>query len=1526
MRGNTISIHLDREQIGQTGKLYQYDHGQRLIIEGCELPQVYQVHFSNEKLGKSKPMIGDATGVDIPDEYLLSGEAIHVWIYVTGEDHGETEYHGVINVTRRAKPTDIEPTPQQESTIDQIIGALNDAVDHADEIAESIPGTIDAALEEAKESGEFDGFSPSASVSKSGSTATITITDKTGTTTAQVSDGAKGDPGEAGADGFSPYASVEKNGDTATIVIVDKYGSTVAEVRDGQDGADGYSPTAVVAKSGKTATITVTDKNGTTTATVSDGETGEPGPSGVHYGTTAPTDPDVTVWVNPDGDDTLIDDTAGTGTTNKAWSANKLTNSFAAKADKAGTVLDTTLSRGRKANTTVGTGSFAFGTNVEASGEYSHAEGGDTTAGGAYSHTEGGGTIASGYTSHAEGGSTTASGNTSHAEGGGTTASGGTSHAEGGGTTASGNSSHAEGTGTTASGGASHAEGGGTTASGDSSHAEGGGTTASGNYSHAEGMGTVANGQNSHVGGMYNIADSYTNWPEWTSGTEYSVGDKVKITSGNIVNGYVCTTANTDSEFISSKWVNQNGRMNYAEIIGNGTSTNTRSNARTLDWAGNEELAGDLTVNKGTADEVSVSDLKDAVDTKLDLPSSAGTAGQVLGLDSNLDPVWVNQSSGTDGVTFTPSVSQEGVISWTNDGGRTNPQSVNIKGPKGDTGDPAPSSAVVPAVEDWLDENVAQETGYVLDRTLLLSNAAAPADLVGTIKNEVNDLDDNLYNDIDVVVGGSKEFSDTDTFTHGLGNIRYFSYTSESEYEINKLKIRAYANESTVCKFKLITIEFSGTNVYVRKVSDEITLEDPTGTFEDYTITFDTPFVVPAGQMVGICGSDSNNNNWLYYSEVGTDVSYYVRTQAYTDIVADYRVQTYLPPLYTGKLPITFYSGDKEFIHIYTGEEIEEIAEEAAEELSEDIEAVSNRVDELAENKNSSSSLWQSGVWKNNSDDSVASNDRYICTKNAVPDSAGIIINDDTTNYKYVITAHDMSATYHGKGTYNSSTGEFEMYTNNYITVKEFDLDGLRKKFPTYDFVLSLCKVEDVAVTVSSYFVLRFMNYRFYDKNYIDNAISVNKAIYVSATGNDANSGKLSSEPVLTVNRALELGATDVLVSGGVYEQTIDLSKCNNPFVRIKNITSTGRVIFYAPDSLIAESETLVSGYTKVYSASTTHTFPSTTSKIFQDGVADEATEISDSDRHPLQRGNFYRCEDTKIHKCTSGTLSDALAEIENADVYKWFYDDGTIYFSRPQEITDSHPLRTGLYDTVFLKNGTREKTVEMIGIECKYMRLDLMLSNARIIDCKVSNACGTGIRYDNAIAIELIRCEVANAYYGTLGDGIAATGSASYGMAKGTTISMTDCWVHDNNDDGFSDHVGCESTIIGGLYEHNGKGGILPTGGGNCTCYNVTSRNNAIGFEIAGTNEPVASGRNGQQISCFGCIAKENSEYGFFCNSNIDMTMRLYSCKALNNAIGFSGPYNVESSEMIAVDCSGIGNTTQKQYSITIVTTTLLS
>jgi hypothetical protein len=47
---------------------------------------------------------------------------------------------------------------------------------------------------------------------------------------------------------------------------------------------------------------------------------------------------------------------------------------------------------------------------------------------------------------------------------------------------------------------------------------------------------------------------------------------------------------------------------------------------------------------------------------------------------------------GEDGATFTPSVDADGNLSWTNNKGLSNPPTVNIKGPKGDSGEGGGSS------------------------------------------------------------------------------------------------------------------------------------------------------------------------------------------------------------------------------------------------------------------------------------------------------------------------------------------------------------------------------------------------------------------------------------------------------------------------------------------------------------------------------------------------------------------------------------------------------------------------------------------------------------------------------------------------------------------------------------------------------------------------------------------------------------------------------------------------------------------
>lgn len=203
----------------------------------------------------------------------------------------------------------------------------------------------------------------------------------------------------------------------------------------------------------------------------------------------------------------------------------------------------------RKVNPT-GSGSLSINRKDNTTvGTDSVAVGYDCEASGLYSFAEGQETVASGPESHAEGRNTTASGGDSHAEGLLTTASGIQSHAEGDYTIASGDHSHSEGMRTVASGICSHAEGYYTVASSGDSHAEGLGCQATNLAAHAEGDHTIAASAYQHTSGRFNIVDQSDN---------------------------------------------------YIEIVGNGTADNDRSNARKLDWQGNETIAGDFYFNGGS--------------------------------------------------------------------------------------------------------------------------------------------------------------------------------------------------------------------------------------------------------------------------------------------------------------------------------------------------------------------------------------------------------------------------------------------------------------------------------------------------------------------------------------------------------------------------------------------------------------------------------------------------------------------------------------------------------------------------------------------------------------------------------------------------------------------------------------------------------------------------------------------------------------------------------------------------------------
>lgn len=115
----------------KTRALWQWDYGIVLRFDDISLPQSYQVHFANsDSVETAGIALGDADGVEIPRVYLMTGLPIYVWVYLsTGGDDGETVYAVTVPVQPRPKPEEIQPTPAEQTIIDQAIAALNTATE-----------------------------------------------------------------------------------------------------------------------------------------------------------------------------------------------------------------------------------------------------------------------------------------------------------------------------------------------------------------------------------------------------------------------------------------------------------------------------------------------------------------------------------------------------------------------------------------------------------------------------------------------------------------------------------------------------------------------------------------------------------------------------------------------------------------------------------------------------------------------------------------------------------------------------------------------------------------------------------------------------------------------------------------------------------------------------------------------------------------------------------------------------------------------------------------------------------------------------------------------------------------------------------------------------------------------------------------------------------------------------------------------------------------------------------------------------
>ena len=305
--------------------------------------------------------------------------------------------------------------------------------------------------------------------------------------------------------------------------------------------------------------------------------------------------------------------------------------------------------------TSAGTGSHSEGSSTKALAQGAHSEGYMTIASGNYSHAENRGTYATGWESHAEGEYSVASGNQSHAEGYGTTTNKTLTYLEAGKWTVTGDSTNYIGTiveyqdtaykitsatydstnnlttlsvaitgeaGDTisakfynhfAGSQGAHTEGYNQKNNGSMAHAEGQNNELTCVAGHVEGTANVVKGQNnnhgegthnniigtssfSHVEGEYNTIDSCSGSHVEGAYNSASSTTKVHVEGFHNIANHRSQHVFGEYNIADTSTASGLNKGTYVEIVGNGTSDNARSNARTLDWYGNETLAGNLNV------------------------------------------------------------------------------------------------------------------------------------------------------------------------------------------------------------------------------------------------------------------------------------------------------------------------------------------------------------------------------------------------------------------------------------------------------------------------------------------------------------------------------------------------------------------------------------------------------------------------------------------------------------------------------------------------------------------------------------------------------------------------------------------------------------------------------------------------------------------------------------------------------------------------------------------------------------------
>lgn len=103
-------------------ELWQWDTGRKLAVDAdCS-----QVHFSNKVFGRSIDVDVVEGVAIIPDILLQTDKELTAWAFVGTPENGYTKISKVFKVNKRNKPADYVFTPQDQSTLGEILDRIED--------------------------------------------------------------------------------------------------------------------------------------------------------------------------------------------------------------------------------------------------------------------------------------------------------------------------------------------------------------------------------------------------------------------------------------------------------------------------------------------------------------------------------------------------------------------------------------------------------------------------------------------------------------------------------------------------------------------------------------------------------------------------------------------------------------------------------------------------------------------------------------------------------------------------------------------------------------------------------------------------------------------------------------------------------------------------------------------------------------------------------------------------------------------------------------------------------------------------------------------------------------------------------------------------------------------------------------------------------------------------------------------------------------------------------------------------------